>query len=75
MKKNKKMPVTEKFTQFPSLISRPSLPTAGLVLLRISKKNIANRFVNTREGTSSTKMRSKAIFSRVSLKTGDKNPW
>jgi hypothetical protein len=54
-----KIPVTEPLTQLPSLMSRRSLPTAGLVLLRISRKNMANKLVNTREGTSSTKILSK----------------
>jgi len=55
----KKIIVIETLTQLPSLISSPSFPTAGLVLLRISRKNIANRLVKTREGTSSTKILSK----------------
>ena len=54
-----KIAVMEVLTQLPSFLSRTSLPTAGLVLDRISRKNIANRFVNTREGTNSTNILSK----------------
>lgn len=58
-KQTVKMPVTEPLTQLPSLISRPSLPTAGFVLLRISRKNMANKLVNTKDGTNSTNILSK----------------